>query len=212
MVKILKITGIALVGLSLESSVHILSTPAPGMAVSVDIRQAPTPEDSPWDLDQYDQRAFNIAALLANRDLSSSGKELLDLAQLILDKSEEAGVPPAIVLAIIDVESTFRTCARSKVGAKGLMQVMPHRILGPNRVREEYAFKGHVFFEPSWNISFGINYLGGLVKRFGNLEHGIAAYNLGPTRLSRMLRDGDYYGSAYADRVMRRVKKYPVSI
>ncbi len=212
MVKILKMTGIALAGLSLDTHVRVFTAPALPNAVSMEIHQTPVPEEPVWDLYQYDQRAFHIAAILAKRELSSSGKELLDLAQLILDKSEEVGVPPAIVLAVIDVESTFRPCARSKVGAKGLMQVMPHRILGPNRIREEYAFRGHVFWESSWNISFGINYLGGLVKRFGSLEHALAAYNLGPTRLSRMLRDGDYSGSKYADRVLRRVKRYTVSI
>ena len=163
-------------------------------------------------LDCYDERAFYIARILERRNLSNSGVELLDLAQLILDKSEEIGVSPSLILAMIEVESTFEPCARSRVGAKGLMQVMPHRILGYRRAREEFAFNYHLFYEPSWNIEFGADYLGRLIKRFGNVERALSAYNQGPTRVSTQLKESDYRACSYAKRVLNQTKRYDIRI
>lgn len=47
------------------------------------------------------------------------------LASLIVHESENQGLPPALVLAVIALESSFVPTARSSAGATGLMQVMP---------------------------------------------------------------------------------------
>lgn len=142
-------------------------------------------------LDFYTAEAFDVARVLAFTPIASNDLELLELSQLIVDKSKEIGVDPFLVLAIIQVESTFDPCARSSRGAKGLMQVMPHRILGSSEVRREYAFSQHLFYDPHWNIDFGVNYLGYLLRRFGCLETALTAYNAGPTRVSVWLSEGD---------------------
>lgn len=47
------------------------------------------------------------------------------LAPLIVAEAETQGIPPALVVAIIQLESEYNPAARSSAGATGLMQVMP---------------------------------------------------------------------------------------
>lgn len=162
----------------------------------------------PSHFDFIEDQAFPIAEVLDSWNVSNDEWELLSLAQLIVEKSEEIGVTPALALALIETESTFDPCARSSVGAMGLMQVMPKRILGHHHVQEAYAFNYHLFYDPQWNINFGMDYLGSLIERFGRLDHAIAAYNLGPTRLSYRLRTDRYSETLYLRRIMKREERY----
>lgn len=81
------------------------------------------------------------------------------------------GVDEAIVRAIIHAESAFNPNALSRVGAQGLMQLMPAtgRRFGVTNA-----------FDPSQNIQGGVRYLAWLLKRFnGNLTLAAAGYNAG---------------------------------
>ena len=140
------------------------------------------------DLGLYQPVYVEFAEVLSQYYPQSELEELLDLAQFIVEKSHENGLNPYLVLAVIRVESTFNPCAISRKGAKGLMQVIPAYILGREKVNREYAFSHHRFFDPYENIGMGVGYLASLVTRFGSVETAVAAYNMGPTRLSRRLR------------------------
>ncbi len=48
-----------------------------------------------------------------------------DFLQTVWYESKRAGLDPALVLGLIEVESNFRKFAVSQVGARGYMQVMP---------------------------------------------------------------------------------------
>jgi soluble lytic murein transglycosylase-like protein len=52
-------------------------------------------------------------------------KERMDLLRRIHRAASQAGLQPEIVLALIEVESHFNRFAISRVGAQGMMQVMP---------------------------------------------------------------------------------------
>ena len=85
--------------------------------------------------------------------------------------AREHGVDEAIVRAIIHAESAFNPNALSRVGAQGLMQLMPAtaRRFGVGNA-----------FEPRQNISGGVKYLAWLLKRFnGDLTLAAAGYNAG---------------------------------
>jgi soluble lytic murein transglycosylase-like protein len=85
--------------------------------------------------------------------------------------AREHGVDEAIVRAIIHAESAFNPNALSRVGAQGLMQLMP-----PTARR----FGVSNAFDAGQNIRGGVKYLSWLLKRFnGNLSLAAAGYNAG---------------------------------
>ena len=89
----------------------------------------------------------------------------------IASAAREHGVDEAIVRAIIHAESAFNPNALSRVGAQGLMQLMPATA---RRFGVSDAFDAHQ------NIRGGVQYLAWLLKRFnGNLTLAAAGYNAG---------------------------------
>lgn len=90
---------------------------------------------------------------------------------LILEAAYRYKVEPEIIKAIIMAESGFNPKAVSKVGARGLMQLMPRtaRSLGV-----EDSFK------PAHNIDAGVRYFRQLLDEFdGEVKLALAAYNAG---------------------------------
>jgi soluble lytic murein transglycosylase len=91
------------------------------------------------------------------------------------------GVDPFLVAAIIREESQYDWRAVSRVGAIGLMQVMPATA---NEVAQRYRLPDVArddLFDQETNIRIGVRYIGQLLARFsGNLVHAVAAYNAGP--------------------------------
>lgn len=85
--------------------------------------------------------------------------------------AREHGVDEAIVRAIIHAESAYNPNALSRVGAQGLMQLMPAtaRRFGVSNA-----------FDAGQNIQGGVKYLAWLLKRFkGDLTLAAAGYNAG---------------------------------
>ena len=103
--------------------------------------------------------------------------EEIPYGKLIYEKAKKYDVDPALVAAVIEQESRFKPRARSHVGARGLMQLMPRtgRWMGARNL-----------YDPEQNIDAGVKYIKYLDKRFdGNLKNIIAAYNGGEGNVKR---------------------------
>lgn len=103
--------------------------------------------------------------------------EEIPYGELIWEKSKKYDVDPALVAAVIEQESRFKPRARSHVGAKGLMQLMPRtgRWMGARDL-----------YNPEQNVDAGVKYIKYLDKRFnGDLKKIIAAYNGGEGNVKR---------------------------
>lgn len=116
--------------------------------------------------------------------------EIEQVARTIADESERVGVPPSLVLGVIQIESGFYNFAVSHKGAMGLMQIMPET--GRTLARQQgIAWEGsETLFDPVVNVRLGISYLAWLSARFGGVEPALAAYNWGPARIRQRLQSG----------------------
>jgi len=165
--------------------------------------------DSIRDLGPYQSVYVEFAEVLSKYHPELECEELIELAEFIVETSHEHALSPYLVLAVIRVESTFDPCALSKKGAKGLMQIIPRHILGREKVSRDYAFSHHKFYDPYENIGMGVGYLASLVERFGSIEDAVTAYNMGPTRLSRRMRQANRsLTTGYTRKVIRHYEKF----
>jgi hypothetical protein len=115
--------------------------------------------------------------------------------------SEEVGLPPKLIAALITQESAGDSNAYSHSGAVGLMQVMPR-----DGIATKFMCKnGPCFhdrpsmaelYDPEFNIRWGTQFLADLQRRHGNIRDALKAY--GP--MDR--------GYQYADLVLSIYERY----
>ncbi len=98
----------------------------------------------------------------------------------------------ALLYALMRQESKFKTEATSRVGARGLMQLMPRTAsyVAKDRSLSNKAGRDRLY-DPSFNMELGQSYVGYLIDGAadGDLFHLAAAYNGGPGNLRRWKRD-----------------------
>lgn len=102
-----------------------------------------------------------------------------------------AGLPPLLVAALIRQESGFDPAARSRAGARGLMQVMP--VVGAAVARTEGfpEWDAVLLYQPDVNLHIGLRHLAERWERCGGSpEAALAAYNAGATPVNRWLKRG----------------------
>ncbi|MFO0690480.1 MAG: lytic transglycosylase domain-containing protein [Myxococcota bacterium] len=123
-----------------------------------------------------------------------------DYDHLILQVASQHEVEPGLVKAVIAAESGFRPHAVSRVGAQGLMQLMPATAadLGVERP-----------FGVVENIDGGVRYLRAMLDRFGDVARALAAYNAGPGAVERHRGVPPYPETrAYIKRVLEYHRRY----
>jgi soluble lytic murein transglycosylase len=133
------------------------------------------------------------------------GDERRRVMAAIVREARRNGLDPALVAAVIHVESRFDPFAVSGVGACGLMQLMPptarwllEKDSEPARLRPAQLFN------PVLNIELGTSYLAQLMARFdGDLTRALIAYNAGPG-VARSLQRGS--------KSWQRLEGYPKSV
>jgi soluble lytic murein transglycosylase len=128
-----------------------------------------------------------------------------------LDSSTFEGLDPLFVGALIMAESEWNPRALSRVGARGLMQLMPDtgrrlaKTLGVTVASDE------VFFDTTLNLRLGVAYLGELSRRFdGKLPLVLASYNAGEDEVSKWWarRSGDDIEEFIANIPFRETRRY----
>jgi soluble lytic murein transglycosylase len=104
---------------------------------------------------------------------------------IIRQQAEEKGVDPALIAAVIYVESRFRD-QTSDAGARGLMQITPETALDIARRSEAQTFVLSDLGDPQINISYGTYHLRDLLAEYGGNEiAALAAYNAGSGSVDR---------------------------
>ena len=140
-------------------------------------------------------------------------------ADTITAYADSQELDPALVAAVILCESSYDPKAESRLGARGLMQLMPdtaewvaHK-LGEDGA--DYSFDN--LYDPQTNIRFGTWYLGYLSRRFnGDATKIVCAYHAGQGNVDSWLKNPQYSSdgvtldviptqdtATYASRVLR---------
>lgn len=110
------------------------------------------------------------------------------LADIVSVTATKYSLPPALVYAIISIESRFQEKARGQHGATGLMQVVPTAHRGLVRNVKDLT-------DPNANVEVGSAILSGYVRAAGgDVRAGLRSYSGG--------------SNAYAAKVMQRVDSF----
>jgi soluble lytic murein transglycosylase-like protein len=125
------------------------------------------------DSDHSDQERTN-RTLLTRSQLK---RRAATFTELIDEEARRAQLKPALLRAVVEVESAFDPKAVSRKGALGLMQLLP-------QTAQRYGVRHP--FDPSENLRAGAEYLKDLLRRYDNrVELALAAYNAGIEAVDR---------------------------
>jgi len=110
-------------------------------------------------------------------------------ADQVLRLASEQSLPPSLVFGIVHQESGFDPSAKSRSGARGLMQLMPSTGKEVAR-RLGMSFSTQRLFEPEYSLRLGTTYFRQMLGIFDNrVELALAGYNGGPGRIGRLWRE-----------------------
>jgi soluble lytic murein transglycosylase len=124
------------------------------------------------------------AALKVDHSNSFQLKYPVAYKDSILIESKKQNLPPWLILGLIRQESRFNNIIVSSAGAVGLMQILPQTakdIMGTSKVPD--------LTNPKKNVQAGTVYLKRLMKKFKSIPLTLAAYNAGPSRAKKWLKD-----------------------
>ena len=143
----------------------------------------------------------------------------LEYAGLITQYALMQNLDPALVSAVILCESSFNPQAESRVGARGLMQLMEDTAgwVAHKLDEDDASYSFDLLYDAETNIRFGSWYLGYLSHRFGgDATKIICAYHAGQGNVDAWLANPKYSSdgvtldvipmqdtAAYASRVLR---------
>jgi soluble lytic murein transglycosylase len=128
---------------------------------------------SPLKISPDDNRAWSMLYPRAYREL--------------IDKySAQEGIEPSLAYAVMRAESSFLPSAKSPVGARGLMQLMPNTAAAVMHLKH---IDPERLYDPELNIRAGSKHLHDLLDSYGgNRIAVIASYNAGANNVNRWLK------------------------
>ena len=170
-----------------------------------------------WAIRGLDDRDLLAAAELARQaNVTERAINTADRTVLVHDMSQRFPTPhrdelsaaarqwdldEAIVYGLIRQESRFMADARSRVGAAGLMQLMPATARWVARQISIKPFKPDMLLRPEVNLQMGTYYFRRVLVDLGHPLLATAAYNAGPGRARRWRDERALEGAIYAETI-----------
>jgi soluble lytic murein transglycosylase len=170
-----------------------------------------------WAIRGLDDRSLLAAAELArlanepDRAINTAERTVLihDFAQrfptpyreTLAAAARQWDLDEAIVYGIIRQESRFMPEARSRVGATGLMQLMPATAKWVARQISITPFRQEMLVRPDVNLQMGTYYFQRVLGELGHPILATAAYNAGPGRARRWRDERALEGAIYAETI-----------
>lgn len=127
---------------------------------------------------QTDNSFASLLSRTAQTDKPSvAGSDTSEISRIIHVAARKYDVDPKLAIAVAKTESNMTADAVSSTGAIGVMQLMPEtaRAMGVRNI-----------YDPRENIDGGVKYLKQMLTTFnGDIEKSVAAYNAGPTAVTK---------------------------
>ncbi|OXI82647.1 lytic transglycosylase [Burkholderia sp. AU33423] len=180
-----------LIVLSLGIAQQVSAQQAPALPASAPEAAASAPSVASAPLadanDQPNEANRRITSYLTKK-FGVAKERAAKLADIVSVTATKYSLPPALVYAIISIESRFQEKARGQHGATGLMQVVPTAHRGLVRNVKDLT-------DPNANVEVGSAILSGYVRAAGgDVRAGLRSYSGG--------------SNAYAAKVMQRVDSF----
>jgi len=152
---------------------QISAQPSDSTKVDHELRQLlkQTIEASDSFEDRFDAEVWLVSKQESLKKYIKDPQERMDVLRRIHKAARRADLQPEIVLALIEVESHFDRYAVSRVGAQGMMQVMPFW-------KNEIGHPNDNLTEIDTNLKYGCTILKHYInKADGRLMDALARYN-----------------------------------
>ncbi|MCW5750153.1 MAG: lytic transglycosylase domain-containing protein [Alphaproteobacteria bacterium] len=140
----------------------------------------------------FAERMGQVDLMVASaRRSAQNGVTLVERAFPLLEGVEGGDfAEKALVFALVRQESNFRVDAVSSAGALGLMQLMPTTARAVARTLGMQYSADKLVVDPGYNTRLGRHYLNSLIESYdGSYVLALAAYNAGPSRVQRWMRE-----------------------
>ena len=109
----------------------------------------------------------------------------------LVERAKRFDLDAAVLRGLVRQESVFDARAKSRAGAMGLTQLMPATAKSLSRSVLRQRYRRAFLYDPGVNAELGAAYLRKLLDQFdGSPIFALAAYNGGPTRIARVIREG----------------------
>jgi soluble lytic murein transglycosylase-like protein len=167
-----------------EAPVYVSHPPAEGFRLL--LRDGPLPAGDP----------------VPNRETAAARVARERLEPLIRRAARAHGLDPALLRAVLHVESRFNPAAVSRAGAAGAMQLMP-------ATARRYGVTDRV--DAAQSVDAGARHLRDLLRRYdGNVALALSAYNAGEGAVERHARRIPPYRETltYVPEVLARAEGY----
>jgi len=170
------LAGFALIASLIGASMQTQARQTPDPELRAILKQTVNEADS--FIDRFDAEVWLVDMSSRLKRYIKDPKRRLTLLKRVHAEARRAGIEPELVLSVIHVESAFDRFAISRVGAQGLMQVMPFW-------KNEIGRSDDNLTNIATNLRYGCTILKHYIdKEKGNLIRALARYNgsLGRTK------------------------------
>ncbi|WP_425756476.1 transglycosylase SLT domain-containing protein [Ihubacter sp. rT4E-8] len=133
-----------------------------------------------------------LAAYIRHVNPSVGKTKSLNMAGYFISKGKKYNLPPEILMAVAQNESTFYTNVCNPYGYKGLMQTS-------DSLARQYGYKPSSLYKAQVSIEVGARYLSSMKKQFKSYSKALSAYAYGP---------GAVKAGRYSTGIANRVLKY----
>lgn len=143
-----------------------------------------------------------IVQYLKDKKVRANDDKLRTIADSVYEEAKDYEIDYRLVLAVMKVESNFKSNAISKKGARGLLQIKPSLAHYVSKETGVAIKSPKCLDEPEKNIRIGVSHLSWLMEKFENLNTALHAYNVGLGKVKPSTSEDDGPDTRFTRKVL----------